>query len=172
LDTPATSRRSAAGIRWRDAAEAHSMNAQRWLAAVLVLLIAGPPISANEPAVHLAATDYLDYDHPRGQAAIAEAAGDATTRRSVAIAIHDYVRDRIEFGFSKPFYAMRASEVLAAGRGFCNNQSTVFAAMLRGAGIPARHRFFSLSAQVLVGIIDPGTAYVDHAVVEVYLDER
>ncbi|MEM6454555.1 MAG: transglutaminase-like domain-containing protein [Acidobacteriota bacterium] len=148
------------------------MNAPHWFAALWIVLAAGVPAAADDPAAHLSATDYLDHGHPRVQQAIAEATRGATTPREKAVAIHDYVRDRVAFGFNKPFYAMRASEVLAAGRGFCNNQSTVFAAMLRGAGVPARHRFYALSAQVLDGILDPGTPYVDHAVVEVHLDDR
>lgn len=117
-------------------------------------------------------TSYLNYSAPNVQQAIAEATEGAETQHEKAIAIHDYVRDQILFGFNRSFYNMSASEVLEAGKGFCNNQATLFAAMLRGAGIPARHRFFSLSAQVLNGIVNPGTDYVDHAVIEVYLSER
>ena len=124
---------------------------------------------SHSPNDYLAETNYLNYSHPKIQQAILNATQNAITDREKAIAIHDFVRERILFGFSKPFYAMRASEVLEAGKGFCNNQSTIFTAMLRGAKIPARHRFFSLSAKILDGIIDPGTSYVDHAIVEVFL---
>ncbi|GEM_PF-664163 len=121
---------------------------------------------------HLSETSYLNFSHPTVQIAITDATRNASSPKEKAIAIHDYVRDEIVFGFSSDFYDMSASDVLAEGRGFCNNQSTVFAAMLRGAGIPARHRFYSLSAQVLEGIINPGTEYVDHAVVEAFIEDN
>ncbi len=121
---------------------------------------------------NLSETEYLDFSHPSIQNLLENITKDLTDNKDKAIAIHNYVRDEIIFGFSRQFYDMKASEVLEAGKGFCNNQSTLFAAMLRGVGIPARHRFYSLSASVLSGIINPGTTYVDHAVVEVYLDNK
>lgn len=120
----------------------------------------------------LSETEYLDFSHPEIQDILSNIIRDNNNDKDRAIAIHNYVRDNIIFGFSREFYDMKASDVLKAGKGFCNNQSTLFAAMLRGAGIPARHRFYSLSSSVLNGIINPGTKYVDHAVVEVYLNDN
>lgn len=67
---------------------------------------------------------------------------------------------------------MKASEVVEAKRGFCNNKSTLFVALCRGAGIPARQVFVDLSKEILHGGVNPRTPYVDHSFSEVYLDNQ
>ena len=62
--------------------------------------------------------------------------------------------------------------MLGAGVGFCNTKGTLFAAMLRAAGISARQHFVDISAAILSPFIDPGTPYVDHSFVEVWVDGR
>lgn len=89
-----------------------------------------------------------------------------------AKAIFDFVRDEIRFGFTGRFYDMKASEVLAARRGFCNNQSTLFAALLHAAGVIARIVFVDIKADILHGVTSPGTPFVDHSYVEVWLAGR
>jgi transglutaminase-like putative cysteine protease len=42
-----------------------------------------------------------------------------------------------------------ASAVIRAGVGFCNPKSTLFVALLRGAGIPARQHMVSINMNVL-----------------------
>lgn len=125
-----------------------------------------------EAASSLKPTRYLDYDHKDMKAAIAEACSGATTDREKAIGIFNFVRDRVRFGWDGRFYDMRASEVLKSGIGYCNTKSTLFCAMLRGAGIPARQHFVDISARILDGLLDPRTPYVDHSFVEVDLDGR
>lgn len=120
----------------------------------------------------LAATPYIDRDHPAIVAAAREATAGRDDPREKAVALHDFVRERVKFGWSGRFHDQRASEVLAAGIGYCNTKSTLFVALLRAAGIPARPRFVSLDARILDGLIDPGTRYVDHSVTEVWLDGR
>ena len=138
----------------------------------MVLMMNKQSVASEIVERHPSETEYLDFSHPEIQELLSNITRDRNTDIDKAIAIHNYVRDNIIFGFSREFYDMKASEVLKAGKGFCNNQSTLFAAMLRGAGIPARHRFYSLSSTVLNGIINTGTKYVDHAVVEVYLNDN
>ncbi|MEM1230617.1 MAG: transglutaminase-like domain-containing protein [Pseudomonadota bacterium] len=89
-----------------------------------------------------------------------------------ALALFGFVRQRIRFGFRVGFWDNRASDVLASGVGFCNTKSTLFIALLRGAGIPARQVFVDIHASVLEGLLDPGTPYVDHSYVEVFLSDR
>jgi transglutaminase-like putative cysteine protease len=62
--------------------------------------------------------------------------------------------------------------VLDAGVGYCNTKGTLFVAMLRAAGIPARQHFVNINARILAPFIDPGTPYVDHSYVEVWLGGR
>ena len=92
------------------------------------------------------------------------------TERQRAVAIHDFVRDQVKFGFTGRFYAMTAADVLGAGRGYCNTKSTLFVDLLRAAGLQARQQFVDIDASVLHGLVDPGTPWVDHSDVEVRID--
>eukprot|EP00878_Enallax_costatus_P012082 GHUV01012614.1.p1 GENE.GHUV01012614.1~~GHUV01012614.1.p1 ORF type:complete len:213 (+),score=35.98 GHUV01012614.1:559-1197(+) len=65
-----------------------------------------------------------------------------------------------------------ASMVLQHGRGFCNPKSTLFVAMQRAAGIPARQHMVSINMNVLYGLGPPTGVYGDHALSEVYLNNR
>ena len=71
---------------------------------------------------------------------------------------------------SPGFWSNRASDVLASGKGYCNTKSTLFIALLRASGIPARQVFVDIDSDVLFGLVEPGTPYVDHSYVEVFLD--
>ncbi|MEO1580704.1 MAG: transglutaminase-like domain-containing protein [Pseudomonadota bacterium] len=132
------------------------------------------PTVANKdfPARFLRETEYLDFSHPALQTLIRRVREDHDDERARAVALHNHVRDNVRFGFTSAFYDMKASQVLLSRQGFCNPKATLLTALLRGAGIPARQRFFGLSSQVLNGLINPGSDYVDHAVVEVWLEER
>jgi transglutaminase-like putative cysteine protease len=92
--------------------------------------------------------------------------GRATTRER-AVAIHDFVRDEIRFGYAPQFYAMSATEVLAASIGFGNTKATLFIALLRAAGIEARQQFVELDAAIWRGLLDLRTPFIDHSYVEV-----
>lgn len=92
------------------------------------------------------------------------------TPRERAVAIHDFVRDEVRFGFAPHFYAMSAAEVLSAGVGYGNTKSTLFIAMLRAAGIEARQQFVDLDASLLRGLLDLRTPFFDHSYTEVRLD--
>jgi transglutaminase-like putative cysteine protease len=119
-------------------------------------------------------TRYLNYESGPVRRAIEEATswihGGASSEQAVAQAIFLFVRDRIKFGFAGGFWDNSASDVVEQGRGYCNTKSTLFVAMLRGAGIPARQVFVDIDAAVLDGVISTGTPYVDHSYVEVMLD--
>ena len=101
---------------------------------------------------NLAETEYLNYSHPALQTLIRRVTEDFGNDVDRAVALHDFVRDQVEFGFTPAFYDLTA--------------------LLRGARIPARQRVFGLSSEVLAGVIDPGSQFVDHAIVEVWLDDR
>lgn len=92
------------------------------------------------------------------------------TPRERAMAIHDYVRDEVRFGFTPQFYAMSAADVLTAGIGYCNTKATLFIALLRAAGIEARQQFVDLDAALLRGLLDLRTPFVDHSYTEVLLE--
>jgi transglutaminase-like putative cysteine protease len=120
----------------------------------------------------LSATAYIDSEHPRIRAAVNQSTSGLTSPVDRAVRIHDFVRDSVRFGWSTGFYDQSASEVLRHGVGYCNTKSTLFVAMLRAAGIPARQRFVNIHASILDPFTDPGTPYVDHSYTEVLLDRN
>jgi transglutaminase-like putative cysteine protease len=142
-------------------------------AATTVLLPASAWSSApGDPMQFLSPTRYVNSEHPDIKAVVAQIAPLALDPRERAVRIHDYVRDQVKFGWTSDFYDQPASEVLQSGVGFCNTEGTLFAAMLRAAEIAARQHFVDIDAKILSPLIDPGTAYVDHSFVKVWLGDR
>ncbi len=120
----------------------------------------------------LAPTRFIDSDSAAIRAVAQRLISKADNERERAIAIFSFVRDQITFGFARGFWDNTASDVLRQGIGFCNTQSTLFVALLRAAGIPARQVFVEINSAILYGIVDTGTAMVDHSYVEVLLGNR
>ncbi len=117
-------------------------------------------------------TSVIDSDNAAVMSMATELANGADSPRKVAVRIHDFVRDDIDFGFPPSFYATSASKTLQLGRGYCVTKSTLVTALLRAAGVPARIHFVDLDAALLSGFLDPGTPYVDHCFVEIFLGDR
>jgi transglutaminase-like putative cysteine protease len=139
-------------------------------AAALVFVVAHPIARAQAEGSYLEATRYIDSTHPSIVETARSVVGDAKTERERAVRIHDFVRDRIRFGWAPAFYDQRASEVLRGGVGFCNTKSTLFVALLRAAGVSARQHFVDINTRIVADFIDPGTPYVDHSFSEVLVD--
>lgn len=114
----------------------------------------------------------IDPDHPAIRATAQSIVEDLKSDREKAIALHDYVRDTIPFGFTRHFYNQRASAVLESRIGYCNTKSTLLKALLHSVGLKARQRFVDIHKDILRGFIDPGTPYVDHSFLEVYIEGR
>lgn len=114
----------------------------------------------------------IDRDHPEIRRLAEKLTHGTFDERSRAVRIHDYVRDAIHFGWTGDFYQQSASEVLRSGVGYCNTKSTLFVALLRASGIPARQHFVTIPRAILHGLIDPGTHYVDHSYTEIRLGGR
>jgi transglutaminase-like putative cysteine protease len=132
--------------------------------------------SNDEQAVptpqNLQSTELIEASNPKIIALAKEITRSAQSNRAAAVLIHDWVRDQIAFGFPAGFYETTATQSLDAKVGYCNTKVSLFNALLRARSIATRIRMVDLSAQVLQGLLDPGTPYVDHALTEVYLDGR
>ena len=126
--------------------------------------------TADDPARHLGATAYIDLASPPIARRASEARAGGRSDRDTALTLFELVRDEVRFGFAGGFWDMPASQVLLGRRGYCNTKSTLFVALLRAAGIPARQVFVDIDAAVLHGIIDPGTPFVDHSYTEIFLN--
>lgn len=88
-----------------------------------------------------------------------------------AVLVHDYLKS-MPFGCFVSHGHVTAGEVLKSGRGDCHTKGTLFVALLRSSGVPARLRFVSMSGAFLRGIIDSGSVCITHAIGEAYLEGR
>jgi len=81
---------------------------------------------------------------------------DARTRvgsgKPLAIALHDYVRDNIAFGFTPYFDAASPKMTLKLGTGHCNPQARLMVELLRLAGFEARFRPSTITNGILRGV--------------------
>lgn len=135
---------------------------------------AGTIASFGAPAAavpgDLSVTRYVDHDTAAIRQSAAMVTAGLASDRDRAVALFRFVRDQVKFGFAAGFWDMSASDVLTTGRGYCNTKSTLFVALLRATGIPARQVFVEIDPEVLRGMIDPGTPWLDHSYTEVFLD--
>ena len=150
------------------------MNRRTFAGSVFATLPAIPSPSVfamnSETGDFTSASRYIDSEHPIVRTAVDAVTSGSRSSVERAIRIHDFVRDRVLFGWSAGFYDQSASEVLQHKVGYCNTKSTLFVAMLRAAAIPARQHFVDIHASILAPFTDPGTPYVDHSFTEVLLD--
>jgi hypothetical protein len=135
----------------------------------IAVLFFGGFMSAFAESNSLEPTKYIDSKNAELVSQVNKIIVGAKDEVEKAVLIHDFVRDAVLFGWAGAFYDQKASEVLESKIGYCNTKSTLFVAMLRAAGIPAKQRFVNINAKILEGILNPGTEYVDHSYTEVYL---
>lgn len=97
--------------------------------------------------------------------------------RECCIALHDFVRDEIRFGFTTSFEAITPEETLQLKRGHCNAQADLFRALLEEAGVKARLRFVYIDKRILryavpelIHLVLPRTLF--HAVTQVSISNR
>lgn len=98
--------------------------------------------------------------------------GDATTERERAVRIHDFVRDRIRYGFTPRFDEATPEETLEAGAGHCNPQTRLFVELARAAGLEARYHFVTIGGEILRGVQPNVPALISHGFAEVKVDGR
>lgn len=123
------------------------------------------------PDQWLGSTHLLDLDDPKVRIRALQITQLAETDTQKAVLIHDYVKS-LPFGCVAGFEHMSAGAVLRSGRGDCHTKGTLFVALLRCAGVPARLRFVTLTSAFLHGIIEIPRHTITHAVGEVYLQDR
>jgi transglutaminase-like putative cysteine protease len=99
----------------------------------------GPPTPRD-----LAATEFIDTEHPVVRAFVTRVGAGADGEAELARRLFAAVRDEIRydpFGLPSDPAAYRASAVLSARRGFCVPKSVVLTAAARSVGIPSRLGF-------------------------------
>ena len=127
--------------------------------------------SSEDVGQWLGSTQLLDLNDPKLRIQALRITQLASSATQKAVLIHDFVKS-LPFGCVAAFDHVPAAAVLRAGRGDCHTKGTLFVALLRAAGVPARLRFVSLSSKFLAGIIDVTQESITHAVGEVYLSGR
>ena len=90
---------------------------------------------------------------------VREVAGQITnglsTESEKAVALHDYVRDNIKFGFNRYFDLSTPDHTLELGVGHCNPQGELMTALFREADLEAYMHFVVLRKVVLKGAVSP-----------------
>jgi len=76
-----------------------------------------------------------------------------TTECEVAIALHDFVRDTVKFGFNKYFDATPPQYTLACKRGHCNPKSRLMTALFQQAGLESYQHYVVIPKDILKGAI-------------------
>ena len=114
---------------------------------------------------YLAASSYIDVDHPEIQQLARRLAGESEDEVDCARRCFEFVRDRIRHSsdFRLNPVTCRASDVLRHQTGYCYAKSHLLAALLRANGIPAGLCYQRLA----VG--DHGAPYCLHGLNAVYL---
>lgn len=128
-------------------------------------------VQTDQASNWLKPTRLLDLEDPRLRIQALSLTQLATTDTDKARALHDFIK-KIPFGCVAAFDHVPAAGVLRAGRGDCHTKGTLFVAMLRSVGVPARLRFHLLSSDFLRGIIEIPDGKITHAVAEILLNGR
>jgi len=97
------------------------------------------------------------------------------TERENAIALHDYVRENVKFGFNDYFDAAQPDYTLAFGFGHCNPKSRLMVTLFRAAGLESYQHFVVIPKDILKDAI-PASRYwmipeeLSHSYVEVEVE--
>lgn len=114
-------------------------------------------------------------DHSTVSEVVEEVTSGTEGARERAVALHDFVRDRITFGFNRYFDAAEPDDTLACGVGHCNPKSRLLLGLFRTAGLEAYQHFVVIPKDILKGAL-PASRYwmipaeVSHSFVEVKLE--
>lgn len=101
---------------------------------------------------YLQATKILDFHSTSIQKLIDAKGWLALSQSQATAAIHDYVRDEIQFGYNADD-SLPASRVLADGYGQCNTKGSLLMALLRAVGIETRFHGFTIFNELQRGAI-------------------
>jgi transglutaminase-like putative cysteine protease len=115
----------------------------------------------------LKVSDVIDWHHPSVRSKAMELAEGASTALQVAQRSFEWVRDNIQHSsdYKRNPVTCAASEVLAAGTGYCYAKSHLLAALLRANGIPSGFCYQRLS------IGDHGAPYSLHGFNAIHLTD-
>jgi hypothetical protein len=114
-------------------------------------------------------------DQPSLSVIVGEVLGGVQDERQKAVALHDWVREAVPFGFNKYFDAAKPEDTLACGRGHGNPKSRLMAALFRAAGFECCQHFVVIPKTILQDAL-PSNPYwllppeISHSFVEVRVE--
>lgn len=127
---------------------------------------------------YLAATEYIERDHPRVVEFARRASEGVTSDRDRAVRLYYAVRDGIRYDpweFSLEPEIFRASKTLSSGTGFCIPKAILLAAAARALGIPSRLAFADvrnhLASERLLAVMRTNL-FAFHGMTELQLEGR
>ena len=96
----------------------------------------------------------------RVREAVKGVTAELATEREKAIALHDYVRDIIKFGFNRYFDMSKPNHTLKLRVGHRNPKAELMVALFREAGLEAHHHFVVLPKGIIKGVIPPSMRWL------------
>ena len=129
-----------------------------------------PPADQDDPRRWLGSSPLLDLEDPKLRLRARSLTQLCKSDREKALAVYGFVKRIV---FAKPF-KMRlhtAREVVEANRGDAPDKATVFVALLRLAGVPARIRYITLRGEILRGLTT-GMSHAARPVIEAWVQGR
>jgi len=127
---------------------------------------------------YLIETEFLNYSDPAIQRAVSQYSSANCTERQNAVSLYYYARDAFLYdpyltSLERSYFY--ASETFKLGRGYCVAKAALYAAFLRGAGIPSRLGFADVKNHMtsarLTRLMETDTFYY-HGYTEVFLDGK
>ena len=98
------------------------------------------------------------------------------SKQENAVLLHNFVREKIKFGFNKYFDATPPDYTLACGFGHCNAKSRLIVAFFRSINLVAYQHFVAIPKDILRGAIPPNQFWMlpselSHSYVEVKIED-
>jgi transglutaminase-like putative cysteine protease len=127
-------------------------------------------VETGDPAAYLDASGTIDFHHPAVHALLEKLRAQGSSEEERARLAFLFARDEILHSFDLPgprAVTISASETLMAREGICFAKSHLFAALLRGLGIPA-----GFSYQRVMRKGTPESGYALHGLNAIYLSSR
>jgi hypothetical protein len=77
-----------------------------------------------------------------------------------AVALHDFVRDRVKFGFNKLFDAGQPDYILSCRIGHCNPKTRLMVSLFQACGLEAYQHFVAIPKGILKDAIPPSRSWL------------
>ena len=112
---------------------------------------------------------------PSLELVLAQVLRDGQSEREKAVALHDFVRESVAFGFNKYFDAASQEYTLTCGRGHCNPKSRLMVALFQQAGFECFQHFVVVPKEILRGAIPASQFWmipkeISHSYVDVLVE--